>query len=82
MASMRTLRQYLAENGLTQAAFAERIGVLQATVSKLCGDDPAISAEMAVKIERETGGIVPVESWPKFRPLLHRASAAPTMGAE
>jgi len=73
---MTHLRKFLADTDTTQAAFAERVGVNQATISKLCGMKPQISADLAVKIERETAGAVPVESWPNFEPLLHRTPHA------
>jgi DNA-binding transcriptional regulator YdaS (Cro superfamily) len=71
------LRQHLKSTRQTQAEFARKVGVLQATVSKLCGSRPKISADLAVKIEWATGGAVAVESWPPFRPLLHRIPPSP-----
>lgn len=73
---MTQLRQHLADTGMTQATFAKKVGVTQATIAKLCGEKPHISAELAVRIEKATGGIVPVESWPSFEPLRHRTPHA------
>lgn len=71
---MMNLQKFLSDRKITQAAFAGRLGVNQATVSKLCGPRPKISPDLAVRIENATGGAVPVESWPSFQPLLHRAA--------
>jgi len=67
---MMTLPEYLAEHKITQSVFAGRVGLTQATISKLCRQDrPPISLETAVVIERETGGCVPVAVWPQFAAL-------------
>ena len=59
---MMTLTQYLDAEKLTQAEFARRLGLSQGTVSKLCaGRRP--SWELAINIERETAGKVPVSIW-------------------
>ena len=59
---MKTLAQYLKDENLTQAAFAARVGVKQATVSKLCaGKKPSL--ELACRIDRETKGAVPPAVW-------------------
>jgi len=66
------LSEWLAETGLTQKQFAERIGVTQGAVSMMCRDKPRLSLDVAVKIERATRGAVPVEEWPHFRILTKR----------
>lgn len=62
---MSNLRTFLSENDETQAEFAERIGVSQGTVSKLCKGLISPSLPLALKIQRVTGGKVTVESWMK-----------------
>lgn len=57
-AMQHPLASYLRDHGITQAAFAERIGVNQATVSKICAGRSGVSLRMALKIEAETGGAV------------------------
>lgn len=62
---MEHLTTYLKANGLTQADFAARVGVTQGALSKICnGRNPDL--EVAIAIERETGGAIPVASWPKY----------------
>lgn len=74
---MSTLDQYLKEKQIVQSAFAEVLGVTQATVSRLCKQGAAgPSFDLAVQIERATDGGVPVYSWPRFRAI------APTQAAE
>lgn len=82
---MNALRSHLSENKIRQTEFAEAIGVNQATVSKLCGDDPGISFDLAVKIEQVTGGAVQVSDWPQFaklRDLANTGGSALDQGVE
>lgn len=59
---MMTLEQYLAWKKLTQAQFAAQVKVNQGTISKLVsGKKPKWAT--AAKIERATGGAVPVAVW-------------------
>ena len=58
-----TLPQYLEAQNLTQAQFARLVGTSQGTVSKLCSPGRRPGWGMAVKIERATGGKVPVAIW-------------------
>lgn len=60
---MMTLAEYLDIKGIPQKAFAERVGVRQATVSRLASGLGKPSLELAVSIERETGGSVTAASW-------------------
>lgn len=60
---MEKLEAYLAANGIRQSQFAERIGVTQATVSKLIAGSVAPSLALAVRIQRETFGAVPCDAW-------------------
>lgn len=59
---MMTLLQYLKLKNMTQTEFAERLGVAQGTVSKLCGARRP-SWQMAASIEDATDGAVPVSVW-------------------
>lgn len=59
---MTALRTYLEQNRITQAAFAEKVGLNQATVSKLCAGTVGASLATAVRIEKLTGGAVPVSA--------------------
>lgn len=61
--TMMTLSEYLAENGISQAAFANEIKVKQATVSRLARNMMRPSLELAVSIERTTRGAVAAASW-------------------
>lgn len=63
MWGMMTLTQYLSDQKLTQAEFAAMIDATQGTVSKLCANRRP-SWDLAMKIERVTGGKVPVSVWP------------------
>lgn len=63
---MKTLAAYISDQGLTQAEFAKKAEMTQGNVSKLCGNSPKISKEVALDIERLTGGDVPIEVWPQF----------------
>ena len=59
---MYTLAQYLADKGITQAEFADCVGVGQPTVSKLAaGKMPSL--RLAQRIEDATSGAVSVRSW-------------------
>jgi transcriptional regulator with XRE-family HTH domain len=60
---MDKLITYLRDNGISQAAFAARVGVGQATVSKLCAGQIAPSLQTAAAIEKATNGAVPMSSW-------------------
>jgi len=60
---MEHLAVYLDQHGITQSAFAGSLGTTQATISKFCRGVTRPSLDMAVKIERATGGSVPVASW-------------------
>jgi plasmid maintenance system antidote protein VapI len=66
---MQTLGTYLEDNGIRQTAFAETVGRTQATISRIVAGDAQPSFDLAVSIERATGGKVPVWSWPAFSAL-------------
>lgn len=61
--NMTQLLSYLKATKTRQADFAAIVGVSQATVSKLIGGSVAPSLELAVRIERATGGEVKATSW-------------------
>lgn len=63
MAAMGDLSSHLKQTGTTQADFAARIGVDQATVSKLCRGKLLPSLPLAVAIERATDGQIKAVSW-------------------
>lgn len=60
---MSNLDAYLTENGIRQADFAATLGVAQATVSRLAKNAMRPSLELAVAIERATGGMIAATSW-------------------
>lgn len=60
---MSHLNAYLARSGIKQATFAQRVGVTQATISKLVARTMQPSLELAMKIEDATGGAVSARSW-------------------
>jgi len=75
MWDMMTLNQYLEAKKLTQAQFAGQIGATQATVSKLCkGRSPSLG--LAVRIQNETGGNVPISAWPNIAAVLNAHQTA------
>ena len=61
--AMSSLTQHLTSHGLTQRAFAARIGVDPSIVSRLCANLMTPSLHLAIQIERETNGAVPASSW-------------------
>lgn len=58
-----TLAEWLKATNTTQDDLARRLKVRQATVSKLANQKVGISLPLALAIERETGGKVPVSIW-------------------
>ena len=74
-----TLAEYLRNHNITQADFGARINRSQAHVSRLVsGETPSL--EVAVQIERETGGAVPAVSWVPLEPseCVHQSSPSPS----
>ena len=59
---MSILSAYLKASGKTQAALAAEVGVSQAYIAKLCRSGVP-SLQVAVDLERVTGGAVPARSW-------------------
>jgi transcriptional regulator with XRE-family HTH domain len=60
---MKKLATYIKDAGISQREFADRIGVDYSIVSRLARDGMRPSLDLAVRIERETGGEVPATSW-------------------
>lgn len=60
---MNILNQYLKTNRVSQQDFAARVGVTQSTVSKLCRGTSRPSLDVAILIDKATGGKVPPSSW-------------------
>ena len=60
---MEKLTSYLKENGLSQAVFAEKIGISQSALSKICTGENLPLLETAIRIHRETSGEVPADGW-------------------
>jgi len=81
---MENLTLYLQRSGLTQAQLAERVGVNQASISKMCRGVISPDIHTAIAIEQATGGKVPVEAWPAFAVLAERKRhrRTSTMGAK
>jgi plasmid maintenance system antidote protein VapI len=80
---MQTLGDFLAEQNIRQSAFAEMVGRTQATISRIVGGDAQPSFELAVSIERVTGGKVPVWSWRAFSAMRPTdLSSEPVRAAE
>lgn len=57
------LAQVLGETGLSQKQFGDLVGVNQATISKFAKAKARPGLALALKIERETNGAVPVSCW-------------------
>jgi hypothetical protein len=60
-----TLRQWLKENGVTQVAFAEHIGITQGVLSRFMAGVSQPSIDTAVAIQRATRGEVLPAVWAK-----------------
>ena len=59
------LSAWLEKQGVSTQAFAARIRISRQAMHKLLNGDNRPSLNTALAIERETGGKVPVDSWPK-----------------
>jgi len=60
---MNDLATYRKRAGLTQVQFAALLGISQGMACRLETGVARPSLDLAVKIERVTGGAVPVETW-------------------
>ena len=52
------LLEYLYENGITVTGFARRLGVNRCTLSLVANNKRRASPILAVKIEKETNGVI------------------------
>ena len=68
---MMNLATYLDQTDTTQADFAEAVGISQGAVSKLCAFGQP-SLKTAMRIEKATRGLVPLEAWSAFAALADR----------
>ncbi len=76
------LGTYLEAHGLSQGAFARRLGVKSGVVCRWVSGQRVPTVHYALAIERETGGAVPVSAWEEKpaprkgrRPAPRRAAA-------
>ena len=63
ISGMEQLSRYLKDNCIRQSEFAETVGVTQGVVSRLASGTSKPSLDLAVRIDKATGGAVPVHSW-------------------
>lgn len=64
--AIMNLRDFLKRNGLTHGGFGKTVGLSQGYVSLLVGGKRRPSPDIALRIEKATGGAVTKESllWP------------------
>lgn len=70
------LAAWIKANDLTQQAFADKVGLSQSFVSRLCANDSGVqpSVQIAQMLQRETGGAIEWTEWyPAPRSRGHRA---------
>lgn len=60
---MLKLKQYLEKHKITHAAFAEIVGVSQATVNRYVSGERSPSKKMILRIKEATKGFVKVTDW-------------------
>ena len=60
---MLKLKQYLEKHKITHAAFAERVGVSQATVNRYVSGDRSPSKRTILRIKEATKGFVKERDW-------------------
>jgi len=60
---MNKLAAYLDAHGVSNKAFAERVGCSRVMVSLMRAGTTPPGLRLAAKIERETDGAVPATSW-------------------
>ena len=60
---MNKLQTYLKAHGISQEAFARKVGVTQPSVHRWLTGSAQPSKRIMLVIERETSGAVPVLSW-------------------
>jgi DNA-binding XRE family transcriptional regulator len=57
------LKQYMAENDLTETDMAKKLKRHRSIVGKYCADKVTPTLKMALKIEKLTKGAVTVQDW-------------------
>jgi DNA-binding transcriptional regulator YdaS (Cro superfamily) len=55
--------EFIRTSGQNRSAWADRLGVSRSYLSDLLNGNKTPSLELAVQIERATGGAVPASSW-------------------
>lgn len=65
---------FIKTSGQTRAAWAKRLGISPSYLSDLVNGKKLPSLDLAVRIERETGGVVVANSW--IAPVADEAQAA------
>lgn len=55
--------EFIQSSGQNRATWADRLGVSRSYLSDLLNGNKTPSLELATKIERATGGVVPASSW-------------------
>ena len=60
---MTELGHFLRGRGISQKDFSAQLGVDQSVMSRFVNGQARPGLDLAVKIERVTGGAVPVETW-------------------
>ncbi len=79
---MNTLASYLANERLSPAEFAAKIGADRATVWRWVHDKNRPGFEMMLRIHAETGGKVDLNSWvPEIAPSRNGKGRAKRKGA-
>jgi len=64
--NLTALGRWAAENGWSREKLAEKLGLeARQSVDRLCRGTRRPSLELAILIEKVTGGAVPVSSWAK-----------------
>ena len=62
---MNALAKYLKESGRSAMEFSRSVGAAPSQISRLLSGERGPSIPLALEIERETDGAVPVASWVK-----------------
>lgn len=72
-----TLSDYLSQHGITQLAFAARLGVTSSTISRICRGETTPEAKLVAAIARETGGeVLPNDLFPTAMAQVAPAESA------
>ena len=71
---MSNLTTFLTETNTSQAKLSEALGISRGHMSLLVSGERKPSLDLAVAIERATGGAVPVSSW-ATDPTAHHTQA-------